>query len=209
MSARRPSEQKPWPMKWMVLAIIVGIAVYTFLTLYFRKPGADYRPYEDFTKRANVERLLNAGYRRIETPAERPADTSQIIRTMGAIATVSDVAGGLPGGLDATFLEKPLLPETITSLSAPRQVASLLPYPILFNCSLPNQKEQLGGAQMYIRANTVVIVTQFEAITGDLLARTKDSTVTVTIPGGTLPPGHTIITLAATRGSKQWTVDVK
>ena len=196
-------------MKWMVLAIIVGIAVYTYLTLHYRKPGPAYRPYEDFTTRANVERLLNAGYRRIETPAERPADTAQIIRGMGSVASVAEVAGGLPGGLAGTFVEAPLLPSTITSVSAPRQATALLPYPVLFDCTLPNQKEQLGGSLVFIRANTIVIVPQFEALAGGLLARTKESLVAVTLPPGTLPSGHVIVTLAASRSSKQWSVDVK
>jgi hypothetical protein len=196
-------------MKWMVLAIIVGIAVYTYLTLHYRKPGPAYRPYEDFANRANVERLLNAGYRRIETTAERPADTAQVFRAIGAVASVTNAPGGLPGGLSGTFLDQPRLPEAITSVSAPRQVAGLLPYPILFNCAVPNQKEQLGGSQVFIRANTITIVPQFEALAGGLIARTKDSTVAVTIPGGTLVPGRYTVTLAATSGSKQWTVDVK
>jgi len=196
-------------MKWMVLAIIVGIAVYTYLTLHYRKPGPAYRPYEDFTNRANVERLLNAGYRRIETTAERPVEPAQIIRSLGVVATVTDAPGGLPGGLAGTFVEKPRLPETITSVSAPRQAAALLPYSVLFSCTDSNQKEQFGGSLVFIRANTITILPQFEALAGSLIARTKDNTVAVTIPGGTLAPGRYTITLAANRGSKQWTVDVK
>ena len=196
-------------MKWMVLSIIVGISIYTYLTLHFRKPGPDYRPYEDFTKRATVERLLNAGYRRIETPAERPADPSQITRAMGPVAPVADVAGGLPGGLAATFVEAPRMPATITSVSAPRQAATLLPYSVVFDCTLPDQKEQLGGSLVFIRANTVVIVPQFEALQGGLVARTKESMVAVTLPSGVLPTGQVIVTLAAGKASKQWTVEVK
>lgn len=196
-------------MKWMVLAIIVGIAVYTYLTLHYRKPEPAYRPYEDFTKRANIERLLNAGYRRIETAAERPADTAALLRSIGPGAIVANAPGGLPGGLAATFVEAPRLPDTITSVSASRQATALLPYPILFNCSVSNQKEQLGGSQVFIRANTVVIVTRFESIAGALQARTEDSTIALTIPGGMLPVGRIIVTLAANRSSKQWMVDVK
>jgi hypothetical protein len=196
-------------MKWIVLGIIVGIAVYTYLTLHYRKPGPAYRPYEDFTNRANVERLLNAGFRRIETNAERPADPQMLIRAMGALATVTDVAGGLPGGLSATFIDAPLLPQIITSVYASKQIQTGLPYTVLFNCSLPNQKEQLGGSQIYIKDNTIAIVPQFEALAGGLIARTKESVVSITIPGGILQPGRYIVTLTAIQSSKRWTLEVK
>ena len=196
-------------MKWIVLGIVVGIAVYTYLTLHYRKPGPEYRPYEDYTKRANVERLLNAGFRRIETNAARPADPQLLIRAMGPLATVTDVAGGLPGGLGATFVEAPLLPQTITSVSAPKQVAAMLPYTVLFNCALPNQKEQLGGSQIYLKDNTIAIVPQFETLEGGLIARTKESVISITIPGGTLKPGSYIVTLVAIQNSKRWTLDVR
>lgn len=208
MSARHASQQNPWPMKWIVLAIVVGIALYTYLTLHFRKPGADYRPYEDFTKRANVERLLNAGYRRLETNADRPADPQTLIRSMGPLAVVNDAPGGLPGGLGATFVEAPSLPQSIVNVSAPRESAAAQPYRIFFNCTLPNQKEQLGGSLVFIKNNTVAIVPQFEAI-GGLIARTRESTVAITIPADALQPGRYIVTLAASQGSKQWTVEVK
>jgi hypothetical protein len=205
----RVPQQKPWPMKWIVLAIVIGISVYTYLTLHYRKPGPEYRPYEDFLRRANVERLLKAGYRRIEVPAELPADPDALIRGLGPVATVTDVAGGLPGGLAGTFVEAPRLAPAVTTVSAPRQVAASQPCRVFFNCSLPDQKEELSGAQVFIRDNTIAIVPQFEPVAGDLVVRTKESVVAITLPGGVLHPGRYIVTLAATRQSKRWTLEVK
>ena len=196
-------------MKWIVIAIIALVAPYTYLTLHFRKPGPAYRPYEDFVKRANVERLLAAGYRRINTLAERPSDPQRVAKTLGATAIVTDAPGGLPAGLAATFVETPLLPRAFQSVSAPREAAALLPYTILFNCTLANQKEQLGGSQMFIRHDTLVIIPQFEPIRGGLIARTNESAVTITVPAGTLKSGRYTIILAASQRSKQWTVEVK
>src|SRR6185436_2664308 len=96
----------PWPMKWVVLVIVVCITAYTILTLRFRKEGPAFRPYEDLQKRANVARLLSAGYQRIAVTAERPAETS---RAPGG-ATVSTVPGGIPAELRATLVIAPLLP---------------------------------------------------------------------------------------------------
>ena len=64
-------------MKWIVLTIALVIVPYTFLTLHYRKPGPAYRPYQDAQERANVVRLLSAGYQRITLPAQRPADPAR------------------------------------------------------------------------------------------------------------------------------------
>ena len=195
-------------MKWIVIAIIALVVPYTYLTLHFRKPGPAYRPYEALKERANVERLLAAGYQRINTLAERPSDPQRIAKTLGASATVIDTPGGLPAGLAATLVETPLLPRSFQSVSAPREAAAFLPYTILFNCTLANQKAQLGGSQLFIKGNTLVIIPQFEPI-GGLIARTNESVVTITVPPGTLKKGRYTVTLAASQRSKQWTVEVK
>jgi hypothetical protein len=196
-------------MKWIVIAIIAVIIPYTWLTLHYRKPGPAYRPYEDGKERANVERLLSAGYQRVTALAERPADPQQLIRTMGVNAAIVDVPGGLPAGLATTLVEAPLLSQSFASVSAPREIDARRAYTILLNCSLANQKAQLGGSQLFIKGNTAVIVPQFEPIQGTLLARSNESMVTITIPGGTFKPGRYTVTLAASQHSKQWTVDVR
>src|SRR5262245_25725972 len=64
MSAAR-NQRQPWPMKWVVVAILLLIVPYTIITLKYRKAGPAYEPYEDLKNRANVSRLLAAGYQRI------------------------------------------------------------------------------------------------------------------------------------------------
>ena len=54
-------------MKWVIIVIIAVLVPYTYLTLHYRKPGPAYRPYQDAQDRANVVRLLDAGYRRLST----------------------------------------------------------------------------------------------------------------------------------------------
>ena len=61
-------------MKWIVLAIVVSLVLYTYLTLHFRKAGPAFRPYADIKDHANTVRLLDAGYQRITVEAELPAD---------------------------------------------------------------------------------------------------------------------------------------
>ena len=67
-----PASRKPWPMRWIVLAILLFIVPYTYVTLEYRKPNKAFEPYADMKEQANVHRLLDAGYKRVSVRAERP-----------------------------------------------------------------------------------------------------------------------------------------
>lgn len=205
-----PLNRKPWPMKWVFLAIVLCIVPYTVLTIHYRKPkDQNFEPYEDMKQRANVLRLLNAGYQRVNAPVSRPADPQQLIKAMRSLAEIAAAPSGVTEGLDASLVETPQLPRSFSSVSAPRETASLLPYPIVFTCTLADQKHQLGGAQVFIRGQSVVIIPLFEPLGGDLTARSKESPVALTLPGGVLKSGSYTVHLAGSEQSRQWTVEVK
>lgn len=203
-----PLNRKPWPMKWVILAIIACVIPYTWITLKYRKPGPAYQPYEDSKQRANVIRLLDAGYQRITVHAERPADPEQLVRRMHTLAEVTAAPGGLTQELEDTLVEVPRLPLSFGDVSAPGRTAGLMPYPVVFTCKLGDRKHQLAGAHVFLREKTLVIVPQFEAISGELSARSMESPVAITIPGGTLKEGRHTVLLAGSEESRQWTVDV-
>ncbi len=200
-----PNERQPWPMKWIVLAILLVIVPYTFLTLHYRKPGKPFEPYADMKDRANTMRLLNAGYQRIELPAERPADRMTPI----ASAAIAPAGGGLPPALKSTLVAAPLLPSEITNVAAPPDVSALQSYSFRFACSQPDAKRQLAGADLYVRENELVITPDFEKIPGELLARTNDNVVQLTVPAGALKPGRYRVTLVGAQASRTWTLQVK
>lgn len=200
-----PNQHRPWPMKWIVVAIIVIIVPYTFLTLRYRKPGPAFQPYEDMKNRVNVSRLLSAGYQRVPLTAQRPADGA---RTIGG-ADVTNVPGGLPSDLRSTLVEPPMLPTEILSVTAGPNTTTLLPYAIQFTCTLPDDKKQLGGAELYVRGETLVITPTFDHVTGDLLTRSRNAAVLLTIPSGTLKPGRYSVTLVGERASRSWPLEVK
>jgi hypothetical protein len=204
-----PLNRKPWPMKWVALVILVMIVPYTILTIKYRKPSPAYQPYEDSKQRANVMRLLDAGYQRITVTAERPADPLERVRQMNTLAAPASMAGGLPEGLATTLVEIPQLPVSFSSVLAPRESASLLPYPVLFTCVLADQKHQLGGAQVYVRGLSVVIVPVFEPLDGELTARSKESPVLIQIPGGSLQTGEHTVSLVGSGSSQKWTLTVR
>lgn len=207
MSAR--SNQKPWPMKWIVLVIVLFIAGYTVLMLRYRKPGPGYQPYHDSREKATVARLESAGYTRVIATAERPADAQRTgLLLEGAPAEVHSARGGLPDELRQTLLDAPRLPQSFSRVRASSTANQLLPYTIEFTCVLLNHKQLLTGATVYRKETEVAIVADFEVMDGELLARTQESLVQLTLPGGSLPVGAYHVTLIGAVESKQWELQV-
>jgi hypothetical protein len=200
-----PRDRQPWPMKWIVLAILALVVPYTLLTLHYRKPGRAFEPYEDLKNRANVSRLLAAGYRRIPLVAQRPADGQ---RAVGG-ATIAAAPGGIPADLRSTLVEPPLLAAEIANVAAAPSAGALLPYSIHLACTLPDEKWQLAGAELYSQGAQIVVVPTFERIGGGLHSRSSTDSVLLTIPGGTLQPGSYTVTLVAERASRTWSLEVK
>lgn len=192
-------------MKWIVLAIVLCVVPYTIVTLYFRKPGPAFRPYEDMKNRANVSRLLAAGYRRIPLTAQRPADGLRV----KAGAAIASAPGGVPADLRATLVEEPVLPVEITTLAAPAAIAAGEPYAIQFSCQLPDTQHQLGGADLYLRGNELVFTPTFERIPGNLHARAAQTAVLLTVPGDALKSGRYTVTLLGQRTSRTWPLEVR
>jgi hypothetical protein len=197
--------RKPWPMRWIVAAILLFIVPYTYVNLKFRKPGKAFEPYADMKAQANVNRLLEAGYRRVAVRAERPfpALTPAEI-TRGPAAVPAAVPGGLPADLAATLVDPPRLPAAYRDLLAPGDSPVLLPARLQFTARLESDREQLAGADIYLRENELVIVPSFEPVPEGLQARSAESTVLLTLPAGLLPPGRHALTLLGSRESLRW-----
>jgi hypothetical protein len=204
-----PLNRKPWPMKWVFVVILACIVPYTILTLKYRKTAAPFQPYEDSKQRANVIRLLDAGYQRIQVSAERPADPQLLVRSLPELATPTEAAGGLTEALAATLVEIPELPLSFNSVAAPGTTKAQSDYPVVFTCKLGDQKHQLGGAEVFVRGGSMVIVPRFEALNGELTARSKESAVVITLPGGTLRAGTYRVHLAGRDKSRQWNLEVR
>ncbi|MCX6955601.1 MAG: hypothetical protein NTV51_25935 [Verrucomicrobia bacterium] len=197
-------DRRPWPMKWIVLAILVVIVPYTYLTLHYRKPGPAYRPYQDAQERANVVRLLSAGYKRVTLAAQRPADPVKGFVT----APTAAAPGGLPAELVSTLVEKPLLPADIIAVSAAPSTGANDPYTVQFTCTLPDNKQQLAGAQLYVKDTDIYITPDFELLAGGLLARSRESVILLTVPSGTLKAGAYNVRLTGQHSSRTWKLQV-
>lgn len=196
-------DRKPWPMKWVVVVIVVFIGGYTYLTLHYRKPGRDYRPYEDMKNRANTLRLLDAGYQRIQLAAERPAEP------LGHHDTTFPAPGGLPPALKTTIVAQPKLPGEVINAYAPQSAASGEPYQIEFRCTVPNDQQQLAGAELYLKGDQIVITPDFEILAAGLQSRSRETLVLLTVPPGTFKPGSYHAMLVGENASRSWSVEVK
>lgn len=192
-------------MKWIAVAILLVIVPYTFIRWHYRKPGHAFEPYHDMKDRANTLRLLSAGFQRVTIEAERPADPISLPST----ATVTDAAAGLPPALAASLVDEPLLPGDIVSVSAAATANPLLPYSIGFTCTVPDNKQQINEAHLYIRSSEIYVVVDFEKLNGNLLARSRTSLVRLNVPPGTLKTGRYRVTLVGSHTAKSWSLEVK
>ncbi len=192
-------------MKWIVVAIVAMIVPYTIVTLVYRKPGPAYQPYEDMKNRANVKRLLDAGYRRLPLPAQRPADAA---RPKGG-AIIAAGPGGLPEDLRTTLVEPLILPAEILSVTAAPALGAQEVYPIHLTCALPAENQQIAGAELYLRDDTLVIAPRLERVGGGLASRSQQTVALLTVPAGVLKPGRYTVTVAGERASRTWPLEVR
>jgi len=191
-------------MKWIVLAIALFVPAYTWLTLRYRRPGPAFKPYQDMRDRADVVRLLRAGYKRVSIDASRPADS---IREAGLVT--APAPGGLPDELRRTLVEPPLLPLSIGSVSAAPTAVSGIDYSIGLTYTLTDNKRQLSGAHLYEREGEIIIVADFERLDGGLLSRTREGAALLIVPPGALKPGTYRVTVVGESASKTWTLRVR
>jgi hypothetical protein len=191
------AERKPWPMKWIVLAIILFIPAYTYVNLRYRKLSRAYQPYAETMERG---RAAGAGYARIVAEVQRPADPPPSSEG----APVSAAPAGLPAPLQPLFLFPPSLPAGVGALVAPASSAGGSPYAFQFRCTVPDTRWQLASAVLFVKDGTITIVPGCERLVSGLDARADSSPVRVVVPAGKLPPGRYRVILSAAGNSLAW-----
>ncbi len=208
MSAARPPP-RPLPMPWIVAAIVLFILGYTVLRLHYGKRGKPFEPYHDLGEQAATQRLLGLGYQRIPVDIERPADPLPPARLAPVAAEVVAALGGLPEELGGALGFKPALPAAISSVTAPPEAAPAGTYRLQFTCAQPDYKTQIHGAFLYRKDRQLFLLPDFEKMSGQLLARSKESVVLASFPTQSLKPGRYTVTLCGGRTSKSWAFTVK
>ncbi len=204
-AARNRPAPKPWSMKWIVLAIVLFVAGYTLVNLFYRKPGPAFRPYEDMNKRATTARLLNAGWQKLPVELTRPASKPGF----SMAASVSRGGAGLGTELEASFAERPRLLTTIDKVTAPTDATHGATYSVFFTASLTDQNYQVGHLEALLRGNEIVLIPTLEKLPNKLLSRWEDADYCASLPTDRLAPGRYTIRLAAKGPAAQWTFSVR
>lgn len=127
-------DRPPWPMRWIVVAIIAILVPYTLVTLHYRKPNKPFSPYGDLKDRAQVARLLDAGFGRNRGTVTRAA----ALESPGSppISPAAHPPVGVPPRLLAALLDPPLLPQRLGTLAAPNEIETRTPLTIVVEASI-------------------------------------------------------------------------
>lgn len=193
-------------MRWVVVAVVVFVAGYTFVNLRYRKPGPAFRPYEDMNRRATTVRLLEAGWQKLPAEVSRPLDRPG----PGLHATPRRGEPGLGAGLAAAFAEAPVLAASVDRAVAPGSIARGEPYRIHFSASLADQHLQIGRIEALHRGGELVLIPALERLPGqNLLSRWADADYLATVPTDRLAPGTYTVRLAARGPALEWTLVVR
>ncbi|OHE89080.1 MAG: hypothetical protein A3G75_01120 [Verrucomicrobia bacterium RIFCSPLOWO2_12_FULL_64_8] len=193
-------------MRWVAASILLFIAVYTVVTLRYRKPGRPFEPARDLTERAAAERLRGLGYQRLPVDFEQPAVPLTAAQLRGA----GSAAGrGLPAAFAGALGTGPALPAAVTQLLAAGDAPAGSRYRLQFTCTQPDFKTQVGGALLYRRDRELFLLPVCERIPGRLLARSQDATVLATFSVQSLPPGRYALSILGRSASQHCTFTVK
>lgn len=200
-------------MKWVALIIAACLGAYTLFTLATldnRKAARNtHEPWAEAKNRAaTAQRLETVGYKLTSATTERPANASVINEAITLFrASISSAPAGIPDKISAQLAGQPKLADSFSLVAAPASANTKEPYQILYTCQLPDNQKLLGDTAVYIKADDLVVVTNFHGLDEDLRARTKDTSVLLSLPGTTFTPGRTYnITLVGRNESRQWSV---
>lgn len=191
-------------MKWIVIAIVLFVGIYSYLTLKYRKPNHSYEPYNDIKQRGQTHNLLTAGYQRIPLQVDQPTNP----HPLSATAVDETRPGGLPLKLSESLFDQPALADSYAQVKASAQGNALLPYTIMAQSLTHDEKQQVSVAYAYVQQQTIFIVPEIEKLDGKLTTRRRDNPVRLVIPGGALRPGDYEVILVGAKSSHAWTLQV-
>ncbi|MCC5023897.1 MAG: hypothetical protein J6386_14425 [Candidatus Synoicihabitans palmerolidicus] len=192
-------------MKWVIIAIIACLVPYTWITLAFRKETPAYEPYQNSKDRAQVLRLLDAGFQRVELTLERLVEPSPLLADSNATAPLP---GGVPPLLRDVLLDQPPVSSNFSRIDAPASAWAGAPYIVNFSCTQPAKDERAETAVLYLRAHEAVFLIGYHELSGEIQSRRLESLARVIVPAHTFASGSYQATLIGALESQRWTFTV-
>lgn len=190
-------------MKWVALVTVVGIAIYTWLTLQFRKPGPPSEPWSDQRARAELAVLAEAGWAKSEVPFEA------VIEFPASRGNVS-IGPAMPvvGLLRDMTLDPWHLPIEVTASMAPAEWSAGQPYTAYLKLELDTDRMQIGGFTVFRKNAHLILVPRWERVPGDLIARSRTASGRLLFAAGDVPPGEYTVTVVAIKSCATWRLAV-
>jgi hypothetical protein len=190
-------------MKWVALVIVVGIALYTWITLEFRKPERPNEPWIDQRGRAELAVLEKAGWSKSEVPFEAvvefPASRGNV--SLGQAMPIVDL-------LRQTTLDPWHLPIEVTASMAPAEWSDGQPYTAYLKLELDTDRRQIGGFTVFRKGAHLILVPRWERVPGDLLARSRIASGRLLFSPDDVPPGEYTVTVVAIKSCATWRLSV-
>jgi len=191
-------------MKWIALTIVLGIAVYTWLTLEFRKPEPPNEPWNDQRARAEIAKLTAQGWDKREVPFEPVVEFPD---------SRGNVTLGPPMPIVALLRDQTLdpwhLPIGVTGSMAPGEWSAGQPYTAYLDLELDTDRMQIGGFTVFRKASHVVLVPRWERVPGDLIVRNRTARGRLLFNPGDVPPGSYTVTIVAIKSCATWHLEVR
>ncbi len=192
-------------MKWVVLAIVVFIVVYTFVELRYRKTAKPHEPAAEMHEREAAARLQQAGWVKLPVEVRRPVEPAPM-----SLAAIKHAGGGLGADLDSCFPEKPRLFKSIDEVSSPAFVRHGTDCVVYFTASMSDIIFQLGEVNLFQRGQDLMLVPTLDHLPGkSLFSRWDDARYAASFSTGTLPPGRYQVHLLASGRAAMWEIDVR
>lgn len=190
-------------MKWVALVTVLGIAIYTWLTLEFRKPAPPNEPWTDQRQRAEGEKLAAAGWARTEVAFEPVVDFPESRGNVALGPTTPIVAL-----LRDLTLDPWHLPIEVTRSMAPADWSAGQPYTAYLALDLDTDRMRIGGFTVFRKASHLILVPRWEPVPGDLAARTRSARGRLLFNPGDVPPGDYTVTIVAIKSCAHWRLAV-
>ena len=198
----RPQRQ-PWSMKWVVLVIILGIALYTWLTLAFRKPENPNETWAEQQLRRELAVLDKAGWSKSKVALDPVVASPAQRGNVSYIATPKAV-----DDLRSITVDPWYLPVEAKEVVAPSDWPDGRTYTVYVKLDIDTDRMQVGGFTIFRKGSDIILVPAWRHYPDDVADRTRKVRGRLLFNPGDVPPGEYMVTIVAIKSCATWHLTV-